>query len=47
MVDGAPEARLWSALTPEHELIGRFPDRKSATYVILIHPRRATTRLMP
>lgn len=31
-----------AALTPGRELIGLFPNRKAATYAILIHPREAT-----
>jgi hypothetical protein len=31
------------ALTPGREFIGVFPDRKSATYAILIHPTGRAT----
>jgi hypothetical protein len=39
LIDGDREC---TALTPGRELIGIFPDRKSATYAVLIHPRRAS-----
>jgi hypothetical protein len=40
LVDGDREC---TALTPERELIGLFPDRKSATIAILFERRSAST----